>query len=92
MVRTTDEKSTTRPGDEVPMSLSRLNAAPSYRGIRSFERETDTSSALLGLAEQSGDERKGNTVKLEPKTLSIDTKESSDLAFGLAIRWPNDQR
>ncbi len=92
MVRTTDEKYTPHLADAVPMSLSHPNAAPLYRGIRFFERETDTSSASLGLAEQSGDERKGNTAKLEPKTRSIVTNETSDQPSGLATRWPNEQR
>ncbi len=92
MVPTTDEKSTTRPGDETPMSLSRLNAAPSYQGIRFFGRETGTSGGSLALAERSGDARKGNTAKPEPKTLSIDTKESSDRGFERAVRRLNELR
>jgi len=61
-------------------------------GIRFFGRETDTSSGSLASAERSGDARKGNTAKREPRTLSIDTKESSDQAFGLAIQWLNEMR
>ncbi len=92
MVRTTDEKFTKRLAVAVHMSSSLLNGAPSYRGIRFFERETDTSSASLRLAELSGDERKGNTAKLEPKTRSLVTNETSDQPSGLATRWPNEQR
>ncbi len=92
MVPTTDEKSTTRPADGAPMWWSRLNAVLWYQGIRFFERETGTSDGSLGLAGQSGDERRGNTAKLEPKTRSIVTNETSDQPSGLATRWPNEQR
>jgi hypothetical protein len=92
MVRMTGEKSTMRPADEVPMSLSPLNGAPQYHGTPSCKRETGTSSAWLGLAERSGDERKGNTAKLESKTVSIVTNESSDQPFGLAAQWLSELR
>ena len=74
------------------MLSSRLNAALSYRGIRFFERETGISDESLGLAEHNGDARKDSTAKPEPKTRSIDTKESSDQAFELAIQWLNEMR
>jgi len=44
------------------------------------------------LAERSGDERKVNTAKLESKTVSIVTNESSDQPFGLAAQWLSELR
>ncbi len=92
MVHMIGEKFTTWPADEVPMSSSPLNGAPQCHGIQSSKRETGTSSAWLGLAERSGGERKVNTARLESKTVSIVTNESSDQPFGLAAQSLSELR
>ena len=46
----------------------------------------------LGLAACSGDEREDNTAKLEWKTRSIGTSDSSDQRYGLGTQGLSEPR